>query len=292
MAALAQATAGLSLDENGAELYNVEVLLHSASDLPVADFSIWGIGSGTSDPYVRCNLYNLTTSEPVLPPPNHKYQRSPTQWKNLNPKWSPPFQSRFEGITLEEIKNSKLTFIVMDYDKTTKNDYLGDSFYKMSNLFGSEGNESASEWQEKVTPLMDCSEAGGGKILAGTNLTISIRVVPLGTLAAVFLTSYEYQRWIPGSNWDNLLPVDSGRWSDETQDKWSSTVEELHSDILTEQVFVKRMQDGKHGWTLVSDNKLNAEGWEYSETSFTDKVWTRTKHSYSCVRRRKWVIEL
>ena len=84
--------------------------------LPAKDFS------GTSDPFVKICL---------LPDKNHKMETR-VKRKNLNPVWNEYFM--FEGFPYNKLMQRTLCLQVLDYDRFSRNDPIGDVRLSLENL--------------------------------------------------------------------------------------------------------------------------------------------------------------
>ena len=87
-----------------------------AINLPAKDFS------GTSDPYVKIML---------LPDKKHKLQTN-IKRKNLNPRWNELFA--FEGFPYSKLQNRTLYMQVLDYDRFSRDDPIGEVAIPLSDL--------------------------------------------------------------------------------------------------------------------------------------------------------------
>ncbi|POI23244.1 hypothetical protein CIB84_013008, partial [Bambusicola thoracicus] len=84
------------------------VKIMKAQELPAKDFS------GTSDPFVKIYL---------LPDKKHKLETK-VKRKNLNPHWNETFL--FEGFPYEKVVQRVLYLQVLDYDRFSRNDPIGE----------------------------------------------------------------------------------------------------------------------------------------------------------------------
>uniref|UniRef100_A0A672KI65 Synaptotagmin 7 n=1 Tax=Sinocyclocheilus grahami TaxID=75366 RepID=A0A672KI65_SINGR len=84
------------------------VKILKGQDLPAKDFS------GTSDPFVKIYL---------LPDRKHKLETK-IKRKNLNPHWNETFL--FEGFPYEKVRERTLYLQVLDYDRFSRNDPIGE----------------------------------------------------------------------------------------------------------------------------------------------------------------------
>jgi hypothetical protein len=87
-----------------------------AMKLPAKDFS------GTSDPFVKICL---------LPDKKHKMETR-VKRKNLNPVWNEYFM--FEGFPYNKLMQRTLCLQVLDYDRFSRNDPIGDVRLSLENL--------------------------------------------------------------------------------------------------------------------------------------------------------------
>jgi hypothetical protein len=87
-----------------------------AMKLPAKDFS------GTSDPFVKICL---------LPDKKHKMETR-VKRKNLNPVWNEYFM--FEGFPHSKLMQRTLCLQVLDYDRFSRNDPIGDVRLPLENL--------------------------------------------------------------------------------------------------------------------------------------------------------------
>lgn len=87
-----------------------------ATKLPAKDFS------GTSDPFVKITL---------LPDKKHKMETR-VKRRNLNPVWNEYFT--FEGFPYNKLMQRTLLLQVLDYDRFSRNDPIGDVRLSLENL--------------------------------------------------------------------------------------------------------------------------------------------------------------
>uniref|UniRef100_A0A8C4HM04 Synaptotagmin VIIb n=1 Tax=Dicentrarchus labrax TaxID=13489 RepID=A0A8C4HM04_DICLA len=92
------------------------VKILKGQDLPAKDFS------GTSDPFVK--LY-------LLPDKKHKLETK-VKRKNLNPHWNETFL--FEGFPYEKVVQRTLYLQVLDYDRFSRNDPIGEVSIPLNKL--------------------------------------------------------------------------------------------------------------------------------------------------------------
>ncbi|XP_028408409.1 synaptotagmin-7-like [Dendronephthya gigantea] len=92
------------------------VKIMKATKLPAKDFS------GTSDPFVKICL---------LPDKKHKMETR-VKRKNLNPVWNEYFM--FEGFPYNKLMQRTLCLQVLDYDRFSRNDPIGDVRLSLENL--------------------------------------------------------------------------------------------------------------------------------------------------------------
>lgn len=84
-----------------------------ANGLPAKDLS------GTSDPYVRVCL---------LPDKKNKLETK-VKHKTLNPRWNETFH--FQGYPLHKLQKSILHFHILDYDRFTRDDSIGEVYFPL-----------------------------------------------------------------------------------------------------------------------------------------------------------------
>ncbi|XP_051561698.1 synaptotagmin-7-like [Myxocyprinus asiaticus] len=134
------------------------VKILKGQDLPAKDFS------GTSDPFVK--LY-------LLPDKKHKLETK-VKRKNLNPHWNETFL--FEGFPFEKVVQRTLYLQVLDYDRFSRNDPIGEVSIPLNKI---DLAHMQTFWKE----LKPCSDGSGsrGDLLVSlcynptsNNITVSI----------------------------------------------------------------------------------------------------------------------
>ncbi|XP_026766677.1 synaptotagmin-7b isoform X1 [Pangasianodon hypophthalmus] len=143
------------------------VKILKGQDLPAKDFS------GTSDPFVKIYL---------LPDKKHKLETK-VKRKNLNPHWNETFL--FEGFPYEKVVQRTLYLQVLDYDRFSRNDPIGEVSIPLNKI-----NLAHTEpfWKE----LKPCSDGSGsrGDLLVSlcynpTANTITVNIIKARNLKAM-----------------------------------------------------------------------------------------------------------
>ncbi|XP_041854107.1 synaptotagmin-7 [Melanotaenia boesemani] len=136
-------------------------------DLPAKDFS------GTSDPFVKIYL---------LPDKKHKLETK-VKRKNLNPHWNETFL--FEGFPYEKVRERTLYLQVLDYDRFSRNDPIGEVSIPLNKV---ELGQMKTFWKE----LKPCSDGSGrrGDLLVSlcynpTANTITVNIIKARNLKAM-----------------------------------------------------------------------------------------------------------
>uniref|UniRef100_A0A668U958 Synaptotagmin-7 n=1 Tax=Oreochromis aureus TaxID=47969 RepID=A0A668U958_OREAU len=136
-------------------------------DLPAKDFS------GTSDPFVKIYL---------LPDKKHKLETK-VKRKNLNPHWNETFL--FEGFPYEKVRERTLYLQVLDYDRFSRNDPIGEVSVPLNKV---ELGQLKTFWKE----LKPCSDGSGrrGDLLVSlcynpTANTITVNIIKARNLKAM-----------------------------------------------------------------------------------------------------------
>ncbi|XP_023811528.1 synaptotagmin-7-like isoform X5 [Oryzias latipes] len=136
-------------------------------DLPAKDFS------GTSDPFVKIYL---------LPDKKHKLETK-VKRKNLNPHWNETFL--FEGFPYEKVRERTLYLQVLDYDRFSRNDPIGEVSIPLNKV---ELGQMKTFWKE----LKPCSDGSGrrGELLVSlcynpTANTITVNIIKARNLKAM-----------------------------------------------------------------------------------------------------------
>ncbi|XP_060118252.1 synaptotagmin-7 isoform X5 [Heteronotia binoei] len=114
------------------------VKILKAQELPAKDFS------GTSDPFVKIYL---------LPDKKHKLETK-VKRKNLNPHWNETFL--FEGFPYEKVVQRVLYLQVLDYDRFSRNDPIGEVSLPLNKL---DLTQMQTFWKE----LKPCSDGSGSR---------------------------------------------------------------------------------------------------------------------------------
>ncbi|XP_067105596.1 synaptotagmin-7b [Osmerus mordax] len=143
------------------------VKILKGQDLPAKDFS------GTSDPFVK--LY-------LLPDKKHKLETK-VKRKNLNPHWNETFL--FEGFPYEKVVQRTLYLQVLDYDRFSRNDPIGEVSIPLNKL---DLANMQTFWKE----LKPCSDGSGsrGDLLVSlcynpTANTITVSIIKAQNLKAM-----------------------------------------------------------------------------------------------------------
>ncbi|KAG9266494.1 synaptotagmin-7b isoform X1 [Astyanax mexicanus] len=114
------------------------VKILKGQDLPAKDFS------GTSDPFVKIYL---------LPDKKHKLETK-VKRKNLNPHWNETFL--FEGFPYEKVVQRSLYLQVLDYDRFSRNDPIGEVSIPLNKI---DLAHMQTFWKE----LKPCSDGSGSR---------------------------------------------------------------------------------------------------------------------------------
>uniref|UniRef100_A0A3B4YSQ1 Synaptotagmin-7 n=1 Tax=Seriola lalandi dorsalis TaxID=1841481 RepID=A0A3B4YSQ1_SERLL len=143
------------------------VKILKGQDLPAKDFS------GTSDPFVK--LY-------LLPDKKHKLETK-VKRKNLNPHWNETFL--FEGFPYDKVVQRTLYLQVLDYDRFSRNDPIGEVSIPLNKL---DLANMQTFWKE----LKPCSDGSGsrGDLLVSlcynpTANTITVSIIKARNLKAM-----------------------------------------------------------------------------------------------------------
>ncbi|XP_077451758.1 uncharacterized protein syt7a isoform X3 [Stigmatopora argus] len=134
------------------------VKLLRGQELPAKDFS------GTSDPFVKIYL---------LPDKKHKLETK-VKRKNLNPHWNETFL--FEGFPYEKVRERTLYLQVLDYDRFSRNDPIGEVSIPLNKV---ELGQIKTFWKE-LKPCSDGSGRRGDLLLSlcynpsGNTITVNI----------------------------------------------------------------------------------------------------------------------
>ncbi|XP_068451470.1 synaptotagmin-7b isoform X4 [Clinocottus analis] len=143
------------------------VKILKGQDLPAKDFS------GTSDPFVK--LY-------LLPDKKHKLETK-VKRKNLNPHWNETFL--FEGFPYDKVVQRTLYLQVLDYDRFSRNDPIGEVSVPLNKL---DLANMQTFWKE----LQPCSDGSGsrGDLLVSlcynpTANTITVSIIKARNLKAM-----------------------------------------------------------------------------------------------------------
>ncbi|XP_051547926.1 synaptotagmin-7-like isoform X3 [Myxocyprinus asiaticus] len=143
------------------------VKILKGQDLPAKDFS------GTSDPFVKIYL---------LPDRKHKLETK-IKRKNLNPHWNETFL--FEGFPYEKVRERTLYLQVLDYDRFSRNDPIGEVSIPLNKV---ELGQLKTFWKD----LKPCSDGSGrrGDLLVSlcynpTANTITVNIIKARNLKAM-----------------------------------------------------------------------------------------------------------
>ncbi|KAG7244340.1 hypothetical protein INR49_004040 [Caranx melampygus] len=131
------------------------VKILKGQDLPAKDFS------GTSDPFVK--LY-------LLPDKKHKLETK-VKRKNLNPHWNETFL--FEGFPYEKVVQRTLYLQVLDYDRFSRNDPIGEVSIPLNKL---DLANMQTFWKE-LKPCSDGSGKSGSVLLVGEEIEGNMEIL-------------------------------------------------------------------------------------------------------------------
>ncbi|XP_047676039.1 uncharacterized protein syt7a isoform X2 [Tachysurus fulvidraco] len=143
------------------------VKILKGQDLPAKDFS------GTSDPFVKIYL---------LPDKKHKLETK-VKRKNLNPHWNETFL--FEGFPYEKVRERTLYMQVLDYDRFSRNDPIGEVSIPLNKV---ELGQHQTFWKD-LKPCSDGSGSRGDLLLSlcynPTANTITVNIIKARNLKAM-----------------------------------------------------------------------------------------------------------
>uniref|UniRef100_A0AAZ3S6I1 Synaptotagmin-7 n=1 Tax=Oncorhynchus tshawytscha TaxID=74940 RepID=A0AAZ3S6I1_ONCTS len=144
------------------------VKILKGQELPAKDFS------GTSDPFVK--LY-------LLPDKKHKLETK-VKRKNLNPHWNETFL--FEGFPYEKVRERTLYLQVLDFDRFSRNDPIGEVSIPLNKL--SDLGHMQTFWKE-LKPCMDGAGRRGDLLVSlcynPTANTITVNIIKARNLKAM-----------------------------------------------------------------------------------------------------------
>ncbi|XP_029112016.1 synaptotagmin-7 isoform X1 [Scleropages formosus] len=137
------------------------VKILKGQDLPAKDFS------GTSDPFVKIYL---------LPDKKHKLETK-VKRKNLNPHWNETFL--FEGFPYEKVVQRTLYLQVLDYDRFSRNDPIGEVSIPLNKV---DLAHMQTFWKE----LKPCSDGSGnrGDLLVSLCYNPTANTITVGIIKA------------------------------------------------------------------------------------------------------------
>lgn len=224
--------------------------LHSAADLPNADFSLAG---GKSDPYVVLKLGGVK-------------HRSPCIKNSLDPVWSPPEHYVFE---VADPASAVLNVELYDLDTLNPDDLLASLVLPVAK-FADELDVSTLE----NYPLSLAPEFAGRKNRSTLQLEICLKSID-DQEKRLFV--WENESWSMGSGWKPTNTKERQHWS-------------TYDESATSKQFSEVAPRGPAnmtgtGWEYCS-SRGDGQGWLYSRT-FTGP-WTPTKPSFCFARRRLW----
>ncbi|XP_073692815.1 synaptotagmin-7b [Garra rufa] len=143
------------------------VKILKGQELPAKDFS------GTSDPFVKIYL---------LPDKKHKLETK-VKRKNLNPHWNETFL--FEGFPYEKVVQRTLYLQVLDYDRFSRNDPIGEVSIPLNKM---DLAHMQTFWKE-LKPCSDGSGSRGDLLLSlcynPTANTITVSIIKARNLKAM-----------------------------------------------------------------------------------------------------------
>nr|XP_023675405.1 synaptotagmin-7 isoform X3 [Paramormyrops kingsleyae] len=143
------------------------VKILKGQDLPAKDFS------GTSDPFVKIYL---------LPDKKHKLETK-VKRKNLNPHWNETFL--FEGFPYEKVVQRTLYLQVLDYDRFSRNDPIGEVSLPLNKV---DLGHMPTFWKD-LKPCSDGSGSRGDLLLSlcynPTANTITVSIIKARNLKAM-----------------------------------------------------------------------------------------------------------
>ncbi|KAJ8349598.1 hypothetical protein SKAU_G00247280 [Synaphobranchus kaupii] len=144
------------------------VKIMKGQDLPAKDFS------GTSDPFVKIYL---------LPDKKHKLETK-IKRKNLNPHWNETFL--FEGFPYEKVVQRTLYLQVLDYDRFSRNDPIGEVSIPLNKV---DLAHMHTFWKE----LKPCSDGSGrrGDLLVSLCYNPSANTITVNIIKARHLKAMD-----------------------------------------------------------------------------------------------------
>uniref|UniRef100_K3WIG3 C2 domain-containing protein n=1 Tax=Globisporangium ultimum (strain ATCC 200006 / CBS 805.95 / DAOM BR144) TaxID=431595 RepID=K3WIG3_GLOUD len=239
-------------------LYNLEVTLVKALDLPAADFGFMGLG-GKSDPYVTFKV-------------DKKVEKSTTIASTLNPTWSPPEKFRF---AIDRPKEKCLDIKVFDRDRLNADDLIGTAYIALAPFLETKVSEVVA-YDLEVPPEFE-------KQHRKSVLFLEIKLAKSNDRVQKVLEMWENQRYHIVKKWTYDIHVNGSterrRWSSVDNSKVSS-------DAFEDVAPTPPSHLQAEGWTLdVSQGDEN--GWVYAPTF--SGPWQKDPFTLAMVRRRKWV---
>uniref|UniRef100_A0A8C0UEC6 Synaptotagmin-7 n=1 Tax=Cyanistes caeruleus TaxID=156563 RepID=A0A8C0UEC6_CYACU len=141
------------------------VKIMKAQELPAKDFS------GTSDPFVKIYL---------LPDKKHKLETK-VKRKNLNPHWNETFL--FEGFPYEKVVQRVLYLQVLDYDRFSRNDPIGEVSIPLNKLWGawvSSGNTCVPQGSRGELLLSLCYNPSANSIVVNIIKARNLKAMDIG----------------------------------------------------------------------------------------------------------------
>lgn len=203
----------------------------------------------------------------------------------MNPIWNPPEQFVFLLNNITDLEHSRVIVEVVDYDKLSKNDYLGSSVVALKNLNLAIGQGEASH-------VLKLTDIDSGEILESCKINVGIELKTEREVDAVnYETVFEYERWTPTGGWGkervgHLLPGDKGVWSTHDKSLWAMTLEEVELDKIGGGDEREWVSD--EGWKLETSGAVHVQGWWFS-LDMNNREWMSKAGPLHCCRRRKWV---
>lgn len=239
-------------------LYNLEVTLVKAQDLPASDFGFMGFG-GKSDPYVTFKV-------------DKTLDKSTTVASSLDPEWTPRELFRFN---VDRPKEKCLDIKVFDRDRFNQDDLLGTAYIALAPFL--EAKQS-----EVLAYALDVPDEFA-KQHRKSVVFLEIKLTKSNERVQKTLELWENQRYHILKKWTYDAFING---SNERR-RWSSVENNNVSADSFEQVAPTPPSHLQaDGWTL-DVSQGDHDGWIYA-TTFAGP-WEKEGSTLAVVRRRKWI---
>jgi len=190
------------------------------------------------------------------------------------PRWEPP--ERFEYI-ITDPTDVKFLITAWNFNSTEHPDEIGVGLLEMKDVTETKSAKKIKLYSSDTGEFVGLVELVVQSVDARKAASVEVQLV------------YEYQRWNPVQQWGStpspghFLPSDPGKWSNDDQSKYGSTIDSVLTKMNVKFEVVKP-------WVAIG-NAHDVDGWTYA-TNFNYLDWWPEAKKGLFVRRRQWRREI